>query len=62
MTLGPNAQRALQMLGPEAKKAFDKHASGNMSRDDAKPFSHYVAVSTKAAVLVNLRLISIRLG
>ena len=42
--IGPNAQQALEIIGPDAKAAFDKHATGNMWPEYAEIFSSYVVV------------------
>lgn len=43
--IAPNAQQALELIGPEAKAAYDKHATGNMWPEHSKTFSNYVVVS-----------------
>lgn len=43
--LGPNAQRALEQIGPSAKEAFDKHATGNMWASHANIFAEHIVVS-----------------
>ena len=46
VALGPNAQRALELIAPEAKKAFDKHATGNMWSSHSNNFAEHVVVSS----------------
>ena len=43
--IGPNAQHALEMIAPEARVAYDKHASGNLWPAYAKSFFTFVVVS-----------------
>ncbi|KAL8830418.1 MAG: hypothetical protein Q9191_001447 [Dirinaria sp. TL-2023a] len=42
VSIGPNAQKALELIAPEARAAFDKHATGNMSPRHAKTMVNYV--------------------
>ena len=59
---GPNTQRALELLDPAAKKAFDKHATGNMTMDNAKSFANYVVVSPVATIFFGRPLIHVLSG
>ena len=43
--IGPNAQQALELIGPEARAAFDKHATGNLWPEHAKTLANFVVVS-----------------
>ena len=43
--IGPNAQQALELIGPEARAAYDKHATGNMWPKHAKTIANYIVVS-----------------
>ena len=45
VTIGPNAQRALELISPAAKAAFDKHATSNTWESKANVFADYVVVS-----------------
>lgn len=45
VAFGPNAQRALELIGPAAKEAFDKHATGNMWAGHANVFAEHIVVS-----------------
>ena len=49
VSIGPNAQRALELISPAAKAAFDKHATSNMWASKADVFVDYVVVSVSAA-------------
>ncbi|KAL9063806.1 MAG: hypothetical protein Q9161_009267 [Pseudevernia consocians] len=40
--IAPNAQQALELIAPEARAAFEKHATGNMWPEHAKTNSIYV--------------------
>lgn len=40
--IGPNAQQALGLIAPEARAAYDKHATGNMWPKHAKTIANYV--------------------
>ncbi|CAF9942352.1 hypothetical protein IMSHALPRED_003632 [Imshaugia aleurites] len=40
--IGPNAQQALGLIAPEARAAYDKHATGNMWPKHAKTLANYV--------------------
>ena len=42
--IGLNAQRALELIAPEAKAAFDKHATGNLWPKHAKTVTNWVVV------------------
>ena len=44
--LGPNAQAALESLGPEAEHAFRKNVTGNLWETHKKTFLNFFAVST----------------
>ena len=50
VALGPNAQRALEMIGPAAKTAFDKHVTPNMWPSKANNFADYRVVSRRSVV------------
>lgn len=43
--LAHNAQRALELLGPAAKKAFDKHTTGNQWSSHSTTFIEFKVVS-----------------
>ena len=43
--IGPNAQRALELIGPEARAAYEKHATGNLWPEHAKTLANFVVVS-----------------
>ena len=43
--IAPNAQQALELIAPEARAAYDKHATGNMWPKHAKTLADYVVVS-----------------
>lgn len=43
--IAPNAQQALELIAPEARAAYDKHATGNMWPKHAKTLANYVVVS-----------------
>ena len=45
IALGPNAQRALELISPGAKEAFTKHATGNIWTSHANAFADHVVVS-----------------
>ena len=45
VAIGPNGQRALELISPAAKAAFDKHATPNMWSSKAKNFAAFVVVS-----------------
>ncbi|CAF9908492.1 MAG: hypothetical protein HETSPECPRED_008094 [Heterodermia speciosa] len=42
VAIGPNGQRALELISPAAKAAFDKHATPNMWSSKAKNFAAYI--------------------
>lgn len=44
VAFGPNAQRALELIGSEAKEAFLKHATPNMWAAHANTFMEYIVV------------------
>lgn len=44
VALGPNAQRALELIAPEAKEAFVKHATTNMRASHANTFADHIVV------------------
>ena len=46
VALGPNAQRALALIGSGAKDAFWKHATPNMWASHSNSFIDYVVVSS----------------
>lgn len=48
--IGPNAQQALELIAPEARAAYDKHATGNMWPKHAKTIANYVVVSTSSSI------------
>ena len=48
VALGPNAQRALELIGPEAKQAFVKHATPNMWASHANNFAEFIVVRKPA--------------
>lgn len=43
--IAPNAQRALELIGPAAQAAYSKHATGNMWPEHAKSMANYFVVS-----------------
>ena len=43
--IASNAQRALELISPEARAAFDKNATTNMWPKHAKTFINYFVVS-----------------
>lgn len=45
VAIGPNAQRALELINPAAKAAFDKLATPNKWPSKEKNFAAYVVVS-----------------
>lgn len=44
--LGPNAQSALELLGPEAESAFRKNVTGNLWESHKKTFLNFYSVSS----------------
>ena len=46
VTIGPNAQRALELIGPSAHEAFVKHATGNQWASHRTAFLDFKIVST----------------
>ena len=46
VAFGPNAQRALELIGPSANHAFLKHATPNLWPFSANVFAHHIVVST----------------
>ena len=48
--IGPNAQHALELISPEARAAYDKHATGNSWAKHAKSLANYVVVSQSFTV------------
>jgi len=46
VALGPNTQRALELIGPAAKEAFDKHATGNLWASHANTFAEHTVLSS----------------
>ena len=49
--IAPNAQQALELISPEARAAYDKHATGNMWPKHAKTLANYVVVSLTSSAL-----------
>ena len=49
VSIGVNSERALEMIGPEAKAAFDKHATGNMWPSQANIWANYTVVRSKTS-------------
>ena len=45
VSVGPNTQRALKLIGPHAWDTFEKHATPNGWKSYADVFMEYVAVS-----------------
>ena len=45
ITIAPNSQRALKLLGPRAWDAFKKHATPNMWESRADSFLRHIVVS-----------------
>lgn len=45
VAIGPNAQRALGLIGSGAKQAFMKNATPNMSASHTNTFIEYIIVS-----------------
>lgn len=45
VSIGPNAQRALKIIGSHAWDAFQKHATPNLWESHADHFVRYVVVS-----------------
>lgn len=45
VSLGSNAARALSLIGSAAKRAMDKHATGNMWSSHSDTYSDYKVVS-----------------
>lgn len=43
--LAPNAKQALELIGPEARAAYDKHITGNMWPKHALTMANFVVVS-----------------
>ena len=50
VALGPNAQRALKLIGPDIMEAFRKHATGNMWVSHANRFAQHVVVCSHRVV------------
>lgn len=46
--IGPNAQQALDLISPEARAAYDKHAYGNMWPKHSKTFANYIVVNLRS--------------
>lgn len=42
VAIGPNSQRALKLIGPHARDAFDKHATSNMWEAYADVFTEHI--------------------
>ena len=51
VAFGPNAQRALKLIGPHAFGSFKKHATSNMWESHADSFMQYVSVSDSPCTL-----------
>lgn len=49
--IGPNAQQALDLVAPEARAAYDKHASGNLWPEYAKSLATFIVVSLSTFIL-----------
>lgn len=45
VAIGPNAQRALKLIGPHAWDAFEKHATPNLWESHADNFAEHIVVS-----------------
>ena len=45
VALGHNAERALELIGPAAKQAMEKHATGNLWASHYNTFGQYKVVS-----------------
>lgn len=45
VALGHNAERALELIGPVAKQAMEKHATGNLWASHANTFTEFKVVS-----------------
>ena len=45
VALGHNAARALELIGPTAKQAMEKHATGNLWPSHSNTFQDYKVVS-----------------
>ena len=45
VALGHNAKRALELIGPKAKQAMEKHATGNLWASHSDTFAEYKVVS-----------------
>ena len=44
VAIGPNAQRALELISPAARAAFDKHATPNLWPSKANNFAEHIVV------------------
>lgn len=53
---GPNAQAALELLGPETEAAFKKNVTGNLWESHKKTFMNFFAVSFVFPSSVRLQL------
>ena len=42
--IAPNAQQALELISPEARAAYDKHATGNMWAKHSQTLADYIVV------------------
>ena len=51
VAIGPNAQRALKLIGPHAWESFEKHATSNMWESHADNYMQYVSVSNSPCTL-----------
>lgn len=45
VALGHNAEQALELIGPAAKQAMEKHATGNIWSSHSNTFADYKVVS-----------------
>ena len=54
VAFGPNAQRALELLGPEARDAYLAHATPNMWPSHGNTFIDYIVVSLTDIVGVSM--------
>lgn len=45
VALGHNAERALELIGPAAKQAMEKHATGNIWSSHSNTFADFKVVS-----------------
>ncbi|CAD6591824.1 MAG: hypothetical protein ASARMPREDX12_005454 [Alectoria sarmentosa] len=54
--IAPNAQQALELIAPEARAAYDKHATGNMWPKHAKTLANYVGEGEHEGELIHAQL------